>query len=279
MKSVLITGGSGFLGHGLVAELLKWTGIERICVLSRGEFRQFQMRQEFTDDRMRWFIGDVRDRTRLERAMEGCEVVIHAAALKRVEVGEYSADEMVRTNVMGSLNVIEAAHTAKVDRVVFVSSDKAYAPINAYGASKLMAEKLFLSGSYERGARRPLLAVCRYGNVAGSTGSVIPIWREQAERGIRSALTNPYVTRFWMTRKQAVDLVLDTARNMRAGNKTFLICRRINWAIWLRLCALITSRPDSARAKRCTNQWTKTGAAIDARRMSVHELRTALREI
>jgi UDP-N-acetylglucosamine 4,6-dehydratase len=217
MDSVLITGGSGFLGYGLADALLK-DGVERVCIYSRSEWRQAEMRAAFDDDkRLRFFIGDVRDRDRLSRAMRGVDTVIHAAALKRVEVGEYNADEMVKTNVLGTTNALYAAEDNAVARFVFVSSDKAFQPVNAYGASKFMGERIVLGGYELRGTRRPKVAVCRYGNVAGSTGSVIPVWRKCLEQAKPAKVTAPNATRFWMTRNEAVKLVLDTARTMQGG--------------------------------------------------------------
>jgi FlaA1/EpsC-like NDP-sugar epimerase len=209
MNSILITGGSGFLGQGLAREALK-RGYHRVCIYSRGEHAQALMRESLENDpRLRWFIGDVRDHRRLARALHEVDVVVHAAALKRIEVGQYNPDELVKTNVMGTLNVIDACLQAGVDRLVLVSTDKAVAPVNAYGASKLLAEHLVLS------APAPLrTAVARYGNVAGSTGSVIPRWLADPASAI---LTDPECTRYWMSRRQAVELVLDLARDMHGG--------------------------------------------------------------
>lgn len=187
------------------------------------------MRKEVSDPaiHLRWFIGDVRDRERLRRAMDGVDTVIHAAALKRVEVGEYNPSEMVRTNVLGAINVIEAAQDSDVSRVVAISTDKACAPLNAYGATKLTAEKLMLAANNTSGAGGPMFSVCRYGNVAGSTGSVIPTWRAQQKlveetfpmvaQKIQVPVTDPTCTRFWMTIEEAVDVVLWTVKNMQGG--------------------------------------------------------------
>jgi UDP-N-acetylglucosamine 4,6-dehydratase len=217
MRSILVTGGSGFFGRGFVRKALD-LGAERVCIYSRGEYAQHLMRQEFGNDpRLRFMIGDVRDADRLRRAMEGVELVVHAAALKRVEVGEYNAVEMAKTNVDGAMNVIKAAHEAHVKRVVALSSDKAFDPKNAYGASKFLAEKLFLAANNDRGANGPTFAVTRYGNVAGSTGSVIPTWRAAQARGEIVVMRDPEATRFWMTLDEAVQLVVDTARTMRGG--------------------------------------------------------------
>lgn len=212
-KSILVTGGSGYFGQACVRTLLD-RGAERVCVFSRGEFTQYQMRQAFNDDpRLRFFVGDVRDAERLERAMQGVDLVIHAAALKRVEVGEYDASEMVKTNILGAMNVISAARKAHVAKVVSLSTDKACEPTNCYGATKLAAEKLMLAENNASGGGTKF-SVVRYGNVAGSTGSVIPIWRQCMEKGRMAYLTHPEATRFWMTREQAVDLVLRTAETM-----------------------------------------------------------------
>jgi UDP-N-acetylglucosamine 4,6-dehydratase len=212
-----VTGGSGFFGQGFVKAALA-QGSERVCVLSRGEYAQHLMRQEFGDEpRLRFFVGDVRDRDRLRRAMEGIEVVVHAAALKRVEVGEYDAIEMAKTNVGGAQNVIEAATDAGVQKVVALSTDKAFEPINAYGASKLLAEKLFLAANNSRGAHGPIFAVTRYGNVAGSTGSVIPSWRGAMAGGRTVQIRDGRATRFWMTLDEAVELVLNAIATMQGG--------------------------------------------------------------
>lgn len=228
MDNVLITGGTGFLGRGLARTLLENKDVGRICIYSRGEHTQAAMRTELPDPdvKLRWFIGDVRDKARLTRAMEGVNLVIHAAALKRVEVGEYNPGEMVRTNVMGAMNVIEAAHDAGVEKVVAISTDKACAPLNAYGATKLVVEKLMVAANNQRGANGPIFAACRYGNVAGSTGSVIPTWRRiiayqktQIAYGEapRVPVTDPACTRFWMTLEEACALILWTADNMIGG--------------------------------------------------------------
>jgi UDP-N-acetylglucosamine 4,6-dehydratase len=216
-NSVLITGGAGFFGRGFARRLLD-AGVPRVCIYSRDEFKQHQMRQEFAgEDRIRFFIGDVRDVERLRRAMDGCDVVVHAAALKRVEVGEYDPGEMVKTNVDGARNVIEAAFDCCVEKVVALSTDKAFEPVNAYGASKLLAEKLFLGANNGRGAHGPRFAVTRYGNVAGSTGSVIPIWRELLAAGRMVTVRDPNATRFWMTLEEACGLVANTIVTMDGG--------------------------------------------------------------
>ena len=221
MNSVLITGGTGFLGRALVHELLQ-RGTERICIFSRDEAKQAAMRAQIQDPdaRLHWFVGDVRDRQRLVRAMHGVDTVIHAAALKRVETGEYNPGELVKTNVLGTMNAIEAAFDAPYERawaprhVVYISSDKACQPLNAYGASKLMGEKLVLGAHNTRGRHGPAFSVVRYGNVTGSTGSVIPTWRRAMQSGESITITDPDATRFWMQPNQAVDLVLSVAESV-----------------------------------------------------------------
>lgn len=217
MRNVLITGGAGFFGRGFARKVLA-LGAERVCIFSRGEYAQHLMRQEFgNDSRLRFFVGDVRDVDRLAWAMQGCDLVVHAAALKRVEVGQYNPTEMRKTNVGGAENVVQAARRAMVPKVIGLSTDKAFEPANTYGKTKALAEDIFLSANNERGASGPIFAVTRYGNVAGSTGSVIPTWRAMTERGERVTMTSPEATRFWMTLEQAVDLVIGTAFYMTGG--------------------------------------------------------------
>lgn len=215
MRSILITGGTGTFGRAFVRKLLL-TDIERICVLSREEHAQADMRAELKDERVRFFIGDVRDRDRLRRAFEGNDVVVHAAALKRVEVSEYDPIEVARTNVDGAINVIEAAIDAGVEKVVGISSDKACAPVNAYGASKLLAEKLFLAANNMNAG--PIFAVCRYGNIWGSNGSVALKWKKMIQEGHGEVpVTDPDCTRFFMRIEEAADLVVRTIRVMKGG--------------------------------------------------------------
>lgn len=219
MTSVLITGGSGSFGNAFVRHLLKNGLSERICIFSRGEHRQAQMRSDLKNDpRLRFFVGDVRDRDRLRRAMEGVDIVIHAAALKRIEVGELNPIEMARTNVDGAINVIEAASDARVKKVVALSTDKACNPVSTYGASKMMAEKLFLSANNTRGTDGPIFSVVRYGNIANSEGSVIPKWRALIAQGHQVVpTTDPECTRYFMFLDEAVDLVWHTVTTMQGG--------------------------------------------------------------
>jgi len=223
MRSVLITGGSGAFGTACATYLLE-RGAEpnRIVVFSRSEHRQADMARHLAPldpggHRLRFFIGDVRDRDRLRRAMEGIEVVIHAAALKRIEVGAYNPLEVKKTNIDGAANVIEAATDAGVQKVVALSSDKAFEPVSPYGTSKAFAESLFLAANNTRGWNGPRFAVVRYGNVWCSTGSVVPTWRAILHNNDAVPVTDPECTRFFMTMDQAVQLVLNTIFEMKGG--------------------------------------------------------------
>lgn len=221
MKSVLITGGSGAFGTACAKRLLREHRFapERIAIYSRSEHRQADMMRELNDpwQRMRFFIGDVRDRDRLRRAMEDIQVVIHAAALKRIETGAYNPLEVKKTNIDGASNVIEAAHDAGVSKVVGLSSDKAFEPISPYGTSKAFAESLFIAANNARGRMGPQFAVVRYGNVWNSTGSVVPTWRAILETSDTVPVTDPECTRFYMTMDEAIDLVLQVADTMQGG--------------------------------------------------------------
>lgn len=211
---ILITGGTGSFGHAF-AKRMSWN--ERIVIYSRGEHAQAAMAREIDGDNFRWFIGDVRDRDRLRRAMDGIEVVVHAAALKRIEVGQYNPLEVKKTNIDGAVNVIEAATDAGIRKVVALSTDKAFQPVSPYGTSKAFAESLFLAANNARGARGPIFSVCRYGNVWGSAGSVVPLWKEILKTSDTVPVTDPECTRFYMTMDQAIDLVLSTIDTMKGG--------------------------------------------------------------
>lgn len=216
MKSVLVTGGTGSFGKAFVRRLLQDSKVDRLVVFSRDELKQSEMAREFDDPRLRFFIGDVRDRDRLYRAMTGVDTVIHAAALKHVPIAEYNPFECIKTNVHGAMNVIDAAIDRGVERVVALSTDKAALPINLYGASKLVSDKLFVSAGSYVGAGATRFAVVRYGNVMGSRGSVIPLFMEQRRTGVVT-VTHREMTRFWITLDQGVELVLFAAREMHGG--------------------------------------------------------------
>lgn len=279
--SILITGGTGFFGRSFVRRALNDDLTDRICVFSRSEWAQAQMRVEFNDDpRIRWFIGDVRDRDRLRRAMEGVGTVIHAAALKRIEVGDYAPDEMVKTNVLGSLNVIDAAFDAGVKKVVALSTDKAYQPISPYGQSKAIAESLFINANNIYGEHGPKYSVVRYGNVWGSTGSVVPRWRKMIEGGADEVpVTDPECSRFFMRKEEAVDLVLDTVKTMKGGELVipeWLPAYTVgDLAEAMGVRANVIGLP--AFEKR--DEGMRDGLTSDkARRMTIEELRAALED-
>lgn len=217
MRCVLITGGTGSFGKSFAKAMLA-QGSTRVCIYSRDEYKQAVMAQNLNHENLRFFIGDVRDMSRLRRAMQGVDAVIHAAALKRIEVGHYNPDEMVKTNILGTMNVIEAAHDAGVSSVVYLSTDKAFQPVSAYGQSKALAESLVLAANNVYGWRGPRFNVTRYGNVSGSNGSVIPKWRARKAADIKATVTDPDCTRFWMTMDQAVELVMKTMLLQTGGH-------------------------------------------------------------
>jgi UDP-N-acetylglucosamine 4,6-dehydratase len=215
--SILVTGGTGSFGKAFITYALEHLNPRRIAVLSRDELKQFEMRSMFPDPRMRWFIGDIRDKDRLLRAFHGVDYVVHAAALKQVDTAEYNPFEYVKTNVLGSQNVIDAAIETGVKKVVALSTDKASSPINLYGATKLTADKLFVAANNYSKATGTALAVVRYGNVMGSRGSVIPLFKRLAAEGKPLPITDPTMTRFWITLPQAVEFVVDSFRQMNGG--------------------------------------------------------------
>jgi UDP-N-acetylglucosamine 4,6-dehydratase len=219
-RCVLITGGTGSLGKRLTALLLKHSLVRRIVVYSRDEFKQFEMQEKFAtldpQQRLRYFIGDVRDADRLKMAMDGVDFVIHTAALKQVPAAEYNPFEAIKTNIMGAENLIQACIACNVKNVVALSTDKAANPINLYGATKLCSDKLFVAGNSYSGSHPTRFAVVRYGNVVGSRGSVIPFFlkkRHDAELPI----TDTRMTRFWITLEEGATLVLNALRDMQGG--------------------------------------------------------------
>lgn len=219
-KSILITGGTGSFGKAFVKTILKcYPDINRLVIFSRDELKQFEMAQQFPESQhpaMRYFIGDVRDADRLRRAMEGIDVVIHAAALKHVPAAEYNPFECIKTNVLGAQNVIEACLDSKVNNVVALSTDKAAAPINLYGATKLCSDKLFTAANNIKGSRDLRFSVVRYGNVMGSRGSVIPFFLEKRKTGVLP-ITDPSMTRFNISLQDGVEMVLWALGNSQGG--------------------------------------------------------------
>jgi len=216
-QRILLTGGTGSFGKHFCKVMLEKYNPQAICIYSRDELKQHEMRIEFNDDqRLRFFIGDVRDGDRLRRAMERVDMVVHAAALKQVPACEYNPFEAVKTNIHGAQNVIDAAIDSGVKKVIALSTDKAVNPVNLYGATKLCSDKLFIQGNAYAGGRKTRFACVRYGNVIGSRGSVIPVFLKQRETG-EITITDERMTRFWITLDEAVELVLKGFRYMEGG--------------------------------------------------------------
>jgi UDP-N-acetylglucosamine 4,6-dehydratase (inverting) len=219
-KSILITGGTGSFGKAFVAMVLRrWPQVKRLVVYSRDELKQFEMAQTLsptTHPALRYFIGDIRDATRLKRALEGIDIVIHAAALKQVPAAEYNPFECIKTNVLGAQNLIEACLDTQVQRVVALSTDKAAAPVNLYGATKLCSDKLFVAANNIVGDRNLRFSVVRYGNVMGSRGSVIPFFEGRRASGVLP-ITDPNMTRFNISLREGVDMVLWSIENAWGG--------------------------------------------------------------
>lgn len=221
-KSILITGGSGSFGRAFAKYLVEETEAKKVIILSRDEWKQWEMKQSescFSHPKMRYFLGDVRDRVRLERAFNEVNFVVHAAALKQVPAAEYNPTEFINTNVNGAMNVIDAAISQGVEQVIALSTDKAVNPINLYGATKLCSDKLFVAANAYVGAiKKPRFSVVRYGNVSESRGSIIPFWKKILASGATSLpITDPRMTRFWITLDYAVQFVAQCFGEMRAG--------------------------------------------------------------
>lgn len=210
-RSILLSGGTGSFGRAFTRVVLaRYPNLKRLVIFSRDELKQFEMSQEFPHSKfpaIRYFLGDVRDKDRLSRALEGIDLVVHAAALKQVPVAEYNPFEFIKTNIIGAQNLIEACLDSRVRRVVALSTDKAAAPINLYGATKLCSDKLFIAANNFRGERDIRFSVVRYGNVMGSRGSVIPFFLEKAKEGVLP-ITHPDMTRFNILLEEGVDMVL-----------------------------------------------------------------------
>lgn len=216
-KVILVTGGTGSFGQKFTEIALREQNPRAIRIFSRGELLQLQMQQKFNnDERLRFLIGDVRDKDRVYRAMNGADIVVHAAALKQVPTSEYNPIEAVKTNINGAINVIDAAIDNDVERVIFISTDKAVQPVNLYGATKLVAEKLFIQSNAYTGARKTRFSCVRYGNVVGSRGSIVPLLLEQRKHG-RITITDERMTRFWITLEQGVRFVIDCVARIHRG--------------------------------------------------------------
>ncbi len=221
-QRILVTGGTGSFGRVFVKKILQEHDPEKVIIFSRDEWKQWEMRKSdpvFDDPRLRYFLGDVRDKDRLMRAFDGVDYVVHAAALKQVPVAEYNPSEFVKTNVLGAMNIIDAAIDCGVQKVVALSTDKAVNPVNLYGATKLCSDKIFVGGSVYVGTRGfPTFSVVRYGNVLGSRGSIIPLWKQMVAEGAEELpVTDERMTRFWITLPQAADFVVNAFRFMRGG--------------------------------------------------------------
>lgn len=214
-KTLLVTGGTGSFGKKFVKSVLNYN-VKKVIIFSRDELKQYEMAQEYTDSRIRFFLGDVRDKERLYRAFDGVDIVIHAAAMKHVGACEYNPFEAIKTNIHGAQNIIEAAIDCGVQRVIALSTDKAAAPINLYGATKLASDKLFVAANSYVGEKETRFAVVRYGNVVGSRGSVVPFFKKMAETG-KLPITDERMTRFWITLDQGVQFVIDSLERMKGG--------------------------------------------------------------
>lgn len=223
-KTVLITGGTGSFGKAFSRRILEKYNPKKVIIFSRDEFKQWQMKMDFENhlDKMRFFIGDVRDKERLDRAFDGVDYVVHAAAMKQVPACEYNPFEAVKTNIIGAYNVINAAIDSNVKKVVALSTDKSVNPVNLYGGTKLVSDKLFISANAYAGAKKTVFSIVRYGNVAGSRGSIIPYFNSLIEKGLTSLpITDYSMTRFWITLNEGIDLVLK-ALNESNGGETYI---------------------------------------------------------
>jgi len=237
-KRILITGGTGSLGKKLVEIILKrYPDVKRLVIFSRDELKQFEMSQEFPESKypcIRYFLGDIRDVSRLRRAFEGIDVVIHAAALKQVPAAEYNPFEFIKTNVLGAQNIIDACFDCDVKSVVALSTDKAAAPINLYGATKLCSDKLFVAANNIKGKHDVRFSVVRYGNVMGSRGSVIPFFLKKKSEGVLP-ITDPGMTRFNISLEEGVEMVLYAVEHAIGGEIFVPKSLRIKSSMWLKL--------------------------------------------
>ena len=216
-KTILITGGTGSLGRALTKKLLD-RNAKTIRIFSRNENKQITMASKFEDDKLRFLLGDIRDYSRLVRAMEDIDIVFHAAALKHVPVIEYNPFESIKTNVIGSQNVIDACLENDVERAICIGTDKAVSPYNTYGATKLLMERLFVSANYHKGNHETKFSCVRYGNVLGSRGSIVPKFVEQIRLGKKITITDPNMTRFNITMNQALELIFRAIKNSQGGD-------------------------------------------------------------
>lgn len=219
-KTILITGGTGFLGKNLAKEILKYSP-HSIRIFSRDEMKHHKIKEEIRDKRIRNLIGDVRDYERIKRAIKGCDIVIHAAALKRIDMIEYNVGECINTNILGTINIMNACLENNVDKAIYVSTDKACSPINTYGASKFIGERVFIESNFSKGPHKTVFICVRYGNVLGSTGSLIPIIKEKIKKRDDLKLTDNRMTRFFINPEKACDLIF-LALKYGAGGEVFV---------------------------------------------------------
>ncbi|MHB1126208.1 MAG: UDP-N-acetylglucosamine 4,6-dehydratase (inverting) [Bacillota bacterium] len=215
-KTILVTGGTGSFGKKFIEVVFRDYQPAKVIIFSRDELKQYEMFQQFKDDRLRFFIGDVRDKERLNRAFDGVDIVIHAAAMKQVPTCEYNPFEAIKTNVLGAQNIIEVAIDRGISKIIALSTDKAANPVNLYGATKLCSDKLFIAGNSYVGKGKTRFSVVRYGNVVGSRGSVIPFFKQMRHSGM-IPITDPRMTRFWITLEQGAQFVLQSIQRMHGG--------------------------------------------------------------
>lgn len=215
-KTILITGGLGSFGQKFIEIVLKEYNPKSVRIYDNRELAQVEIERKLNDSRIRFLIGDVRDKDRLKRAMNGVDIVVHAAALKHVPICEYNPIEAIKTNIDGAINVIDAAIDCGVEKVMAISTDKAVQPVNLYGATKMVAEKLFVQGNSYTGEKKTIFSCARYGNVVGSSGSVVPLFKEQKEKG-ELTITDERMTRFWITLDQGVHFVIKCIDVMKGG--------------------------------------------------------------
>ena len=215
-KTILITGGTGYLGHALTKRLLQYEP-HSIRIFSRDEVKHYRMAEEFKDERIRQFVGDVRDYKRVEKAVNGADIVIHAAAMKRIDMLEYNVFEGIQTNVLGTMNVVDACLANEVEKAVYISTDKACLPVNSYGAMKLLGERIFIESNFNKGFSKTAFISVRYGNVLESTGSVIPFFVDKINSNQAIPITDNRMTRFIISHDQAADLVFFALTNGVGG--------------------------------------------------------------
>lgn len=215
-KNILVTGGTGSFGKAMIAKMLLNKKINQINIYSRDELKQYELQNDLQDSRANFILGDIRDYERLKQATQNVQVIIHAAAMKQIVAAERNPTEAIRTNIFGAENVIKASHSAGVERVIALSTDKAASPINLYGATKLCSDKLFVNANFKESNSQTKFSVVRYGNVVGSRGSVIPLFLQQLKNPYFT-ITHPDMTRFWITLSEGVDFVQDCFTHMQGG--------------------------------------------------------------